>query len=292
MPSPIIGAIGASLGGSLLQSKAAGDAADAQTRAANQDIAFQRETRDLIMDRVDPFYTSGLTAQDAYLYNLGLGSAPMIGGTAPTIETITAPRGGSIGPSGGSFGGSATGRNVFGGPGTAGPGRTGTQYRVGGRTFASMAEAQAYADANKVGGTQYAGFQQSPGYQWQFDQGMAGVNALAGARGGLNSGRTMKDLLTTGQGIANQEFGTYMNRLAGLTDQGLSAANLQANAATNAAAGMSNAYGNIGNAQAAGAIAQGNAWNNGIGNGIGIWQYQNALKQGGGMTTPQANPWY
>lgn len=50
----------------------------------------------------------------------------------------------------------------------------------------------------------YAGFQQTPGYQFQFDQGTDAVNALAGAQGGLNSGRTLQDLTQFGQGLANQ----------------------------------------------------------------------------------------
>lgn len=189
------------VGSALIGASSANKAANAQTAAANNDIAFQRETRDQIVERMDPFYQSGLTAQDAYKYNLGLGEAPQ----------------------------------------------------------------------------GYQGYEASPGYQWAFDQGTAGVNALAGAKGGLNSGRTMQDLNTFGQGIASQDWGNYMNRLAGLTDQGMGAAGLQAQASSNAAAGVSNAYSNIGNANAAGAIGVGNALQTGIGNIAGIYNYQNSL---------------
>lgn len=252
---------GASLVGGLAQASAASKAAKAQEKAANADIALQKETRDMIMGRVDPFYQAGMTGQNALLYNLGLGAAPMIGGTVPQIETIA----------GGSPVATPYGR------GNGQPTASAT-YRVNGQTLNTMEEAQTYANANRTGGTAYGGFQATPGYQFAFDQGTQAVNALAGARGGLNSGRTMQDLTTFGQGIANQEFSNYLNRLSGLTDQGLSAASLQGQVASNAAANIGNAYGNIGNAQAAGAVGVGNAISGGINNMIGLYQYQNSLK--------------
>jgi hypothetical protein len=262
--------IGAAVGGiasGLIGASSANRAARSQQNAANRDIEFQRETRDLIIDRVDPFYNSGTNALAAYNFNLGLGPRPTIGGQPMQVETFT-----STGP-GQSYttGGSENQIERF------KPGQTTTGYRVGGREFSTMEEAQAYANANPTGGTPYAGFQQSPGYQFQFDQGMAGVNAMAGARGGLNSGRTMQDLQARGQGLATQEWNNYQNRLAGLTDSGLSAAGLQANAASNAAAGTSNALSNRGNAQAAGAIGVGNAFTAGIGNTIGAINYQRGI---------------
>jgi hypothetical protein len=250
---------GATLVGGLAQVSAAKNSAKAQQNAANADIALQKETRDMIMSRVEPFYNSGMLGQNALLYNLGLGAAPTIGGTVPQIETIAG----------------TAGNMTAGGGGMAG---TPATYRVNGQTFNTMAEAQAYANANRTGGTAYGGFQATPGYQFAFDQGTKAVNALAGARGGLNSGRTLQDLNTFGQGIANQEFNGYLNRLGGLSDQGLSAATLQGQVASNAAANIGNAYGNIGNAQAAGAVGVGNAISGGINNMIGLYQYQNSLK--------------
>lgn len=205
--------IGAILGSSLVGAASASSAANKQAKAAKNDIAFQRETRDLMREDVAPFLNAGTTAQDAYLFNLGLGERPMIG-----------------------------------------------------------------ANADGTGGTPYAGFTATPGYQFAFDQGTSAVNALAGARGGMVSGRTMQDLTTFGQGIANQEFGNYLNRLAGLTDQGLSAATMQANAANAAAGRISNAYGAIGNAGAAGAIGVGNAINGGVQNYL-AWQGYQAGQQ-------------
>ena len=123
----------------------------------------------------------------------------------------------------------------------------------------------------------YQGFQATPGYQFQMDQGTSAVNALAGARGGLDSGRTRQDLMSFGQGLASQEYGNHLNRLAGVTDMGMGAAGNQATAGNAFAAQASNAIGNRGNAQAAGAIGQANAWGGALQNGIGAFQYQQAL---------------
>lgn len=193
--------------GGIIQGRAARRAAAAQERAAQADLAFQRETRDLIFQRTDPFYKTGIGANNALAYEMGLGAKPQ----------------------------------------------------------------------------DYAGFQATPGYQFQFDQGTGAVNALAGARGGLDSGRTRQDLMQFGQGLANQEYSNYLNRLTGMAGAGQNAAGTQANAATNAASGVSNALAAQGNAQSAGAIGVGNAWANGLNNQIGLFQYQRGVGGGGGL---------
>lgn len=245
-----IGAI-LGIGGSLLQAGAASSAANSQERAAQQDLEFQKETRDLVFDRLDPWYQGGNLANQAVLAEMGLGVAPMIGGRAPQIRAITTP------------------------------GADTTRYRVGGQNFATMEEAQAWANANKRGGRRFGGFEASPGYQFRLDSGNDSINALAGARGGLMSGRTMQDLAKFNQGMASEEYGNYFARLSGLAGQGLGAASGQATAAGNAAQGVSNALAGMGNAQAAGAIGVGNAINSGIQNGLGMWQYQKAMGGGG-----------
>lgn len=276
----------ASVASGIMGASSAKKAAAAQERAAQQDLAFQRETRDLILERMDPFYQPGITAQNALSFELGLGARPMVGGTAPQIETFTETM--SMGqPAGGGV------RSVPGVPANMlYPGRNGeerrradearaaaqpqsvTRYRVGGNVFNTLEEAQAWARANPQGGTEYQGFQATPGYQFQMDQGTAAVNALAGARGGLDSGRTRQDLLTFGQGLANQEYNTYVDRLTNMAGVGYNAAAAQGTAATNAASGVSNALAGIGNAQSAGAIGQGQAWQDMFGNLAGLNQYQ------------------
>lgn len=123
----------------------------------------------------------------------------------------------------------------------------------------------------------YGGFTATPGYDFRVQQGQDSVNALAGARGGLFSGRTLSDLTKFGQGIAADEYGSYMGRLAGLTDMGQASAGNQAQAGNAYAAGMSNALAQKGNAQAAGIAGTANAIQGGIGNMMGVWNYQKAM---------------
>ena len=111
----------------------------------------------------------------------------------------------------------------------------------------------------------FTGFQASPGYQWAQQQGMDAAQSSAAARGGLNSGATLRDLNTFGQGLANQEYQTYLNRLQGLGQQGQAAAGFQANA-----------IGGGADARASGIVGGANAINSGINNGIATWGYMKA----------------
>ena len=69
-----------------------------------------------------------------------------------------------------------------------------------------------------------ANYQQSPGYQFQFNEGMRAVQNSAAAQGMLNSGATLKVLQTRGQQLGNIDFGTYYNRLLGIASLGQNAA--------------------------------------------------------------------
>lgn len=125
----------------------------------------------------------------------------------------------------------------------------------------------------------FTGFQKTPGYDFAMGQGMDALQSSAAARGGLYSGAAMADAQRLGQGMANQEYGNYLNRLAGIGQAGQAAAGNQANAAQNYAAGAGNALASIGNAQSAGSIGVGNAISGGINNALGAWMYQKANPQ-------------
>lgn len=296
--------------GGVFGAISANSAAKKQAAAAERDLNYQRETRDLVFDRYEPFYGSGVNALNALNFELGLGDRPTVGGTPRPIRTFTTTTPGTApGASLDMFGpnaGRAGDRDYsVGAMGTQPTSTTG--YRVGNNTFATMEEAQAYANANRTGGTPYAGFQTTPGFQFQLEQGQDAVNALAGARGGLNSGATLQALSQFNQGLASQEYNNYLNRLFGMVGTGSGAAGGQAAAAQNSASGVSNALAGIGNAQSAGAIGVGNAISGGINNQIGMWQYQRAQQPqqqsggifgglfgggGGSSLTPRANPFY
>lgn len=135
----------------------------------------------------------------------------------------------------------------------------------------------------------YQGFQATPGYQYALEQGNNNINALAGAQGGLNSGATLKALQENGIGLANQDYSNYLNRLSSMQGVGQASAAGVGAAAQNTAAGLSNAYSNIGNAQAAGAVGVGNALAGTINNGLGIWSYQKNMAGNGGLFS--GNSW-
>lgn len=78
-------------------------------------------------------------------------------------------------------------------------------------------------------------FQAGPGYQFALDQGNQAALRGASAAGMLNSGNTLTALSQYGQGLANQEYGGWLDRLSGLSSQGLQAASGQAQGYNNIA---------------------------------------------------------
>lgn len=78
MPNPLIGVLGASAGGAVLQAKAAGDAASAQKSAAKDQLALQERMYEEGTERLQPWVGAGKGALGAQNYLLGLGRAPVI----------------------------------------------------------------------------------------------------------------------------------------------------------------------------------------------------------------------
>ena len=289
--------IGAAIGGiagGLLSSNAAGDAADAQQQSAQNQLALETRVYDETVERFQPYLNTGYDAQNVLAYELGLtNQSPTFGGEAPEIVEFQDNPANSNPATWNAVAGSEGSR--FSRPGLGGQleYRTGSQppaapqpttrFRVGDQVFDSRDAAQQYADANSTGGSEYQGFQATPGYEFQRDQGLAAIDNSAASRGNVFSGATMKAAQTFGQGLANQEYNNFLNRITGVASGGQAAAGNAANAGANFAAGASNAYGAIGNAQAAGAIGQANALNAGINNAIGGFNYQNQLSGGGGF---------
>jgi len=67
-------------------------------------------------------------------------------------------------------------------------------------------------------------FHTGPGYSFALDQGTQAALRGASAAGMLNSGNTLTALTEYGQGLADQEYGSWLDRLNGVSGQGLSAA--------------------------------------------------------------------
>ena len=270
-----IGAI-AGIGSALIGSKSAGDAADAQAAAAAQQAAIQKQIYDDTTERFEPFYGSGLNYQRALDYEMGIGERPTFGGNPLQITEFTDPVQTTPVP----YTGSPEDR-PYSGLGAI-PGATqqtggGTRFRVGDQVFNTREAAQEYANANPTGGREYQGYEATPWYDFQLDQGIRAIDQSAASSGNLFSGNTMKRAQGYGQNLASGEYQNYLNRVTAGAQGGQAAAGNQAAAGANYAAGASNALANMGNAQAAGAIGQGNAIMGGINTGIGLWNYQNQM---------------
>lgn len=80
-------------------------------------------------------------------------------------------------------------------------------------------------------------FQAGPGYQFAMDQGTKAALRGASAGGLLASGNTLTALTQYGQGLADQEYGSWLDRLNGMSQTGLQAVGQQQQG-YNAAAGM------------------------------------------------------
>lgn len=100
-------------------------------------------------------------------------------------------------------------------------------------------------------------FQAGPGYQFTLDQGLNAINRRRAAGGMLASGNADADAITYGTGLANQTYGGWQDRLAGLINPEMAAASGQAGANAN----IANLYGTNAAARMGleGAVTQGQA---------------------------------
>ena len=277
-------AIGSAVGGivgGMMQSNAAGKAADAQVEAANRAAETQLEMYYDAKDTMAPWRDTGQNALALLAKELGLGGrggAPGGAGSAgatrmPSVKTITgdAPNRGIYETTNGFF-------NVIGSNGTFKTREDAEariaamapkSYEVGGKTFANMAEAQAYArsqattmpgTAGKAGDPYQTAFTSSPGYQFQLSEGNKAIERQMAASGLSGSGAMGRSLVSFGQGVAAQDYGNWMNRLASLAGVG------QTSAAQTGQWGMATGQGiagtqmAAGDARASGYINQANAW--------------------------------
>ena len=124
-----------------VSASAAKKSAAATGKAADAATELQRDIYDQTSENYAPYLAGGNDAMAAYLYEMGLGPRPMMGGTVPTIETIPGQM-----QQGGGFGSSDNGGS--------GGARGGTTYKVGGQTFSTLAEAETWAQKNKTGATE------------------------------------------------------------------------------------------------------------------------------------------
>ncbi len=271
--------IGASVAGSAVQAIGAKKGADAQADAAASSNALQKYIYDDSKKTAAPWVSAGEDALGQMLFELGLGPQP---GSTPEIikrpgklttqETqVWNPSLQTGGGKGVEFGGGyETELQQVKGP---------NRFKVGGEVFGSRNEAQAYVDGlPPAPGSEnpFEKFRNTPGYQFQLEEGQQAIERNAAARGMSSSGAFAKDLSRFSQGLADQSYGNYWNRLANMAGQGQT--QVQSNNALGQnyanAVGQNNRF--AGNAKASGYQNQANAFTGLINNGASIWGAHNA----------------
>ncbi|MGB1390991.1 MAG: hypothetical protein ACPG61_19115, partial [Paracoccaceae bacterium] len=173
-----IGAI-LGVGSSLIGAASANRAADAQTDAANNELALRERIYDETTQRFEPFLREGRNYAEVRNFLDGIGPRPTIGGTAPQITEEQY----RMEPTGwraaiGGEGGEAYANSL-----RYGPEQRGTRYLVNGQTFDTRDAAQAYANNNLTGGTPYEGMQATDAYRFRVNEGVRAIDAGAAARG-------------------------------------------------------------------------------------------------------------
>lgn len=111
-----------------------------------------------------------------------------------------------------------------------------------------------YLDSLGVNGAQgnanaVNAFQAGPGYDFALNTGLDALDRRAASRGMLASGNNTLDTLGFAQGLANQEYGNWQNRLAGLVSPELSATGATASGLSGLEAGKAPIYMNDANAR-------------------------------------------
>lgn len=322
------------------QADAASQAADAQLTATRESNALQkemfegqqgfaREQWERARSDIEPFRAGGLAANNRLLQLLGIDvptasvMGTLGGGNGQTADQVrnrlrsqftrTAPDG------------SATWENTVGlddavsaemlrlaAPDVGPAGMSGAPAGMAPRPgdFGSLNQ--------RFGAKQ---FEEDPGYQHRMQEGIKAVQRGVAGKGGIGSGRYLKDLTAFGQGLGTQEYGaardrwnqdqgTTYNRLAGVSGNGQTATGALTSAGQNYTNAMTQAYGaygqNVGQnlmaagnargsaytdgaaARAAGSVGSGNAWNQAIGQGVNAYQ-QNALMRA--LRPPSSSGW-
>lgn len=121
-----------------------------------------------------------------------------------------------------------------------------------------------------------------PGYQFAQQQGLKAVNASGAARGILNSGATIKNATTFGQGLATSTLGSYLSQLMQLGQLGESAGSITGNTGAAAGANIGNSLMAAGSAAGAGTLGSSMALTGGINSGLNSALLAYQLSQGGG----------
>jgi hypothetical protein len=179
--------IATSIIGGAVSSGSSNTQAQGATDAANTAANAQMAGLQFVQQQEQPYNQAGQQALSRYEQLLGL--AGNQGASQPTSGVAARP-----------------GQRPLGSPASGQPSSSGQPPNAGGGF-----------DINSY-------LSNLPGYQFQLQQGLAGVEGSAAARGGALSGNALQGVQQYGQGLASMQFQQYMSQLAGLSSQGQAAA--------------------------------------------------------------------
>lgn len=284
-----IGIGAAILGGSIISGLASDSAASKQAGAAGQSIDEQRRQYDLTRQDMAPWRQAGELSLSRLLTLMGLGG----NGAMPTRDQFTtttpATRGTAYQPT--------AGVSVQYGPGT--PAST---------TFDQAGYDKAMAAYQAPQGSDYGSLmrqftgqdlQNDPGYQFGLSEGEKGINRAALARGGYDSGTTLKSLLKYNQDYAGTKFDQAFNRdqvyknqqynmLSGIAGLGQSSTSQLANLGAQSSANIGQSMQAAGDARAAGLIGVANAATGGLGTYLNYTNQRSLLDALQGGSNPSS----
>lgn len=235
----LIGA-GASILGGVLGSNSASKASKAQAKAAQENIAFQRESRDLALEYQRPYRDASYTATAALMDMTGLSRGKP--------SRVGYPRQASPGLN----------------PYDDVSGRYGNVLRRAYDARPASANTSTPSDVPNLADYPEYSFQTDPGYEFRMSEGSRALERGAAARGGLLSGGFARKALRYAQDYASNEYQNVYNRIASIAGFGQVASNTSSQVAFGTGHGVGNALANAGEARASGYVAQGNAWSNAI----------------------------
>lgn len=115
----------------------------------------------------------------------------------------------------------------------------------------------------------YQAFQNTPFYQFPFQQGMLGLNRSLAASGLIGSGAALKEGAQFASDLASQGLGTYLSGLSGLAGSGQQAATSLGQIGMGTGQNVAQGFTNQGVAQAAGTVGASNALQQGFQNAFG-----------------------
>lgn len=136
------------------------------------------------------------------------------------------------------------------------------------------------------GKADYSGFENSPDYQFNLQQGVKARDTSAASTGRLYSGAYDKALNQYGQGLASNHLNTYRQGLQGIANNGMNSNNVLSNYRLGFGNQLGQGYTNIGDIQLARQMAQGQIgaqFLNSLGSIAGSYGGQSSY--GGGGTT-------